>query len=269
MACAVSARRVRARLGVASGRAPLRLPDPVQRWLEPAEPPSDPLVLVGGWSVVSVVSVAAAVVAGGVAALLVAVSACGSGPAWVLIRRRGADDRMVAQLPHALDGVARGLRSGLSPAQAMDEVEANLHGRLAADWSSVRRHREAGGLLADALEGWTEARPLAEVRLAATVLALAVSAGGSRARAVDGVVSTLLDEAAAREEIGAQATQAVLSAVTLGVLPVAFLAVSSSLDPGVGAFLLGSPLGVACLVTGLALDAAGGVWMLHLVGRIR
>jgi tight adherence protein B len=62
-------------------------------------------------------------------------------------------------------------------------------------------------------------------------------------------------------EVRALATQARTSAGVLAVAPLAFTGLVSTIEPGAVAFLVTSPLGLACLLLGLALEALGAVWM--------
>ena len=124
-------------------------------------------------------------------------------------------------------------------------------------------------MLTDSLAVWDRSADLAPLRLAITTLILAAQAGGARARAIDNVVASLHDRLTLGAEVRAHSAQAVLSAMTMSVLPVVFIEVSSSIDPDVGRVLLTTRTGLVCLVGGLVLDAAGAVWMVRIVGRVR
>jgi tight adherence protein B len=101
--------------------------------------------------------------------------------------------------------------------------------------------------------------------LAVTALALGGKAGGEVARALDRVAATLRERRELRAEVRALATQARASAGVLIVAPLAFAALVSTIEPAVAGFLLASPLGLACLAVGLALDGLGALWMAHIV----
>ena len=62
-------------------------------------------------------------------------------------------------------------------------------------------------------------------------------------------------------EVRALASQARASAVVIVVAPAVFAVVAALADPEVLHFLVGTPAGLACLVGGAGLDAAGGAWM--------
>ena len=107
-------------------------------------------------------------------------------------------------------------------------------------------------------------RPIAGVRLTASALELGIAAGGAHARAIDGVAATLRENLAITAEVRAQAAQAQASALVIGLAPIGFTALACLADHRTATFLFQTPAGLACLTVGLALDAAGAIWM----GRI-
>ena len=100
--------------------------------------------------------------------------------------------------------------------------------------------------------------------LAASALALAAEAGGTQARAVDGVAATLRERLAVDAEVRALSAQARLSAIVIAIAPLVFGALAVGTDGRTAAFLLGQPLGWLCLAGGLALDALAAWWMLRI-----
>lgn len=179
------------------------------------------------------------------------------------LRGRGAA-RLEAFLPAALEAIARGLRSGASLRQAVDESARVTTGTLGTDLARVAAEADRGVPVVDALEAWSARRPLPGVRLAVAALALGAETGGAQARAIDGVAATLRQRLAVAAEARALATQARASAAVIAVAPLVFCALASIADPRLGEFLLRTPLGLLILVAGLGLDAAGALWMAHL-----
>jgi tight adherence protein B len=122
-----------------------------------------------------------------------------------------------------------------------------------------------GSPVATALAGWA-APPgaSADVRLVAAALTLGAHAGGEVARAVDRIAVTLRERAELRGEVRALATQARASAAMLTLAPLGFAGLVASVEPAAIGFLLTTPIGLLCLVLGLALNAAGAAWMSHI-----
>ena len=126
----------------------------------------------------------------------------------------------------------------------------------------------AGAPVEQALAAWAGADPTPD---------LAPGHHGARASApepaarwperCDRVAATLRERRELRAEARALATQARASAGVLTVAPVAFAALVSAIEPGVVAFLVTTPAGLACLAIGLALDGLGALWMARIVDR--
>jgi len=260
----------------APGASPAR-PGPRGDWRAPVWLPGalaacgvgvDPSRAWRGWLTATALGVGAALVAGGPGAAVVAALVALAGPAvaWRLSRHRG-DARLEAELPSAMDAVARGLRSGGSLRQALAEAAAaagTAGGTLATDLRAVARATGHGATVVAALEAWAARRPRPGVRLAVAALCLGAETGGAGARAVDGVAATLRVRQATLAEARALATQARVSAVVIGVAPLAFCALAAATDDRTADFLLRSPAGLAMLLAGLSLDALGALWMARL-----
>jgi tight adherence protein B len=174
---------------------------------------------------------------------------------------------LVDQLPTVLDDIARAVRSGSSLRQACTEA-ADGGGPARADLRGIVGRVERGLPLPTALAAWADASPVTDVRVAAAALALTASAGGPQAQAVDRAAATLRERRAVAGEVHAQSAQARLSAIVIGFLPVAFLLWAAVTDSRTAAFLVASPMGWCCLAAGLALEAAGGLWMRRILREV-
>jgi tight adherence protein B len=97
------------------------------------------------------------------------------------------------------------------------------------------------------------------------MIAIAARLGGSNAAALDRTAASLRVLAADRQERQGQAAQARLSAHVLTVVPLAMLSLLLLLDSDVRA-TLHTPIGAACVVSGLFLNGVGWLWMHHLIG---
>ena len=164
-------------------------------------------------------------------------------------------------LPGALDEIARSLRAGASLVQAIDDAARTTPGAIGDDLFAVVAAHRSGVPLADALARWRSTRPLPGVRLTASALELGLAAGGTHARAVDGVAATFRDNLAISAEVRAQAAQAQASALVIGLAPIGFTALACLADHRTASFLFQTPAGLACLAVGGTLDAAGAMWM--------
>ena len=199
------------------------------------------------------------ILAGG--ALLTGIGA----PPVVLRSLRGrAAARAEADLPGALEEVARGLRSGASLRQAVAGAADTARGILGAELGLVATAAGQGVPLVAALEDWARRSSRSGVRLAVAALSLGAETGGAQARAVDGVAATLRDRLAVAAEVRALTSQTRASMLVIALSPLVFCAFASATDHRTSTFLFRTPFGVACLAGGIALDVAGAAWMRRL-----
>ncbi|HEX6596550.1 MAG TPA: type II secretion system F family protein [Acidimicrobiales bacterium] len=250
------------------GRLAVMVPDPPP-WVEPALDAAGidlaPAAAWWGWTGAVAAGAALGLMAGGVALALLAAALLTAGPAVVVRSRRGrGDERLEGVLPAALEAVARALRSGASLRQAVAEAAGATPGRLGRELDVVAAQVERGAMLLDALEALAVRRPLPGVRLAVAALCLGVETGGAQARAVDGVATTLRDRMAVAAEVRALSSQARVSAVVIGLAPVAFGGFAATTDPRTAQFMFHTPAGLMLLAVGVILDGLGWLWMQRL-----
>ena len=202
---------------------------------------------------------------GGPGLAVVATVAVAVGPLLALGVLRDRADRLAeAALPDVLEAIGRGLRSGASLSQAIAEAAGAAPPAVAPDLTVLGIEAAHGAGLAAALDSWAQRRPLPGIRLAVAALGLGAETGGAQARAVDGVAATIRGRLAVEAEVRALSSQARSSALVIGVAPIAFALLAVGGDDGTAEFLFRTPLGLACLVAGLALDGLAAWWMARL-----
>ena len=155
--------------------------------------------------------------------------------------------------------IARSLRAGLSPAQALAAADASVP-------RAVTSTALAEGLSA-ACAAWRTHDQRAAVRLLTTALDVGAAAGGSLARSLDAVADTVECRAAIDREMWAQAATARASAAVLVAAPIAFSGLAMVGDRSALAFLTRTGPGLACLIVAAALDIAGACWMAKITVR--
>lgn len=207
--------------------------------------------LVGGLGLAAVAAVAVVVVP-------VAALAAGAG--------RG-ERRLEAELPGALEAVARALRSGASLLQAIEEAAAATSGPLGSELRQVSTSVHNGEALVAAIDAWGRLHASAAARLAVSALGLGAETGGAHARAIDGVAATIRSRLAVSGEVRALSSQARLSGVVISLAPLGFAVLATASDERTAHFLLRTPVGLMCLSAGLTLDGLAALWM-HRLARI-
>ena len=207
----------------------------------------------------------AAVVLAGVPAGMMVTAAIAAGPVMLLRARRGTGDaRLQAALPEALEAVARSLRSGSSLLQAVEEAGSTTSGALGSELRAVAARARRGSSLVDSLDDLAARRPIGSLQLAVSALCLGIETGGAQAQAVDGVAATIRDRHNLAAEVRALSSQARASAAVMGLSPIGFGVFAGATDPRTATFLLHTPLGLAFVAGGLVLDAVGWLWMRRL-----
>jgi len=186
------------------------------------------------------------------------------GPVFVATRAGGADRRVRAAVPDVLDGVVAQVRVGGTVTEAVHALAARP-GPLAADLRRLSARLQLGAPLAEALGLWADERPVPGVRAAAGALTLVTTVGGSASGPLEGLAASLRADTAAAGEARALSAQARVSAVVVGLAPLAYLAFSTMADPGSSRVLVATTPGRVCLALGIALEAIAAWWMRALV----
>jgi tight adherence protein B len=226
----------------------------------------EPEAALGWWGLGVVVAVWCSLLLAPGLVVPAAATAVVAGPVSLRLRAGHADRRARADLPAVLDLVVARLRAGGTVRDAVEDL-AERPGPLAPDFVRLRARLALGAALEDALAAWGAERPLAGVRATAGALSLVAGIGGSAAAPLEGLAASLRADEAAAGEAHALSAQARMSAVVVGLAPVAYLGFTTATDPGATRVLVGTTVGRICLVVGLGFEVAAAAWMRAIVGR--
>lgn len=179
-------------------------------------------------------------------------------------RRRAAAARTAAQLQIACDGLAASLAAGV-PIETALQVAAG-------DWAPldvvVRSVRLGGSVPTRMRELAAELPGAADLRLVAAAWQVAERGGAGLAAAVTSVAALLRRRQATRRLVRSELASARATARLLAGLPVLTLALGSGLGGDPIAFLVGTPVGLACLGGGLLFALAGLWWIETIAGAV-
>ena len=203
--------------------------------------------------------------AGSVGALFGMAGSVAASFAVLRINRHRRDQVIEGQLPGFLEAIARGLRTGLQLGPAAIEAASSTPSPLHHEVAPLADELQRGIRSADVFERWANRSPHSGAGLAAAAIAFAATAGGARARAIDGVADTLRDRAALELEVRSLTSQARVSAMMIAALPAGFMLLSAGMGDDGASFLFTTPLGLAILAIGLGLDVIGALWMRRIV----
>ena len=206
-----------------------------------------------------------AIQAGSVGAMLGMAGSVAASLAALRINHHRRDRVIEGQLPGFLEAIARGLRTGLQLGPAAIEAASSTPSPLYDEVAPLAAELHRGIRSADVFERWAGRRPHSGAGLAAAAMAFAATAGGARARAIDGVAATLRERAALELEVRSLTSQARVSAMMIAALPAGFMLLSAGVGHDGTSFLFTTPLGLAILAIGLGLDVIGALWMRRIV----
>jgi tight adherence protein B len=196
-----------------------------------------------------------------------------AGWAWTMVSRRLVQrprrprrpDVLQGQLADAVSAIASASRAGLSLPQALRVAAEQTPPPVGTALNGVVDRTRLGASLDEALDGWSAATPIPDVRLATAVLRLHRRTGGALAPVLEGLAKTLRERRAAVREVRSLTAQARLSGAILGLLPIGFflfLWITARRDM---AAAIGTSLGRTAIVVGLALEAAAFLWIRRLL----
>jgi tight adherence protein B len=196
-----------------------------------------------------------------------------AGCAWAMVSRRLVQrprrprrpDVLQGQLADAVSAIASASRAGLSLPQALRVAAEQTPPPVGTALSGVVDRTRLGASLDEALDGWSAATPIPDIRLATAVLRLHRRTGGALAPVLEGLAKTLRERRAAVREVRSLTAQARLSGAILGLLPIGFflfLWITARRDM---AAAIGTSLGRTAIVVGLALETAAFLWIRRLL----
>lgn len=197
-----------------------------------------------------------ALVAPPVLPVVVALVVLGGREVWRVRARRREAEATAARVLEACELVAAEVAAGQPPGAAL--------GHACGAWPPLRGAAEAaelGGDVPGALRRLGGAAGAGQLRLVAAAWEVAHRSGGGLADALTRVTTSLRADRATRRLVAGELASARATARLVAALPGVALLLSSAGGGGAWAFVVGTPLGWACLVAGLSLGLAGLWWI--------
>ncbi|NDU73979.1 type II secretion system protein [Actinomadura sp. DSM 109109] len=175
-----------------------------------------------------------------------------------LKERRTRPQRRRSSIIELCDAMAAELAAGRMPDEAFTLAAAVLDPHVSEELLALPRPPP------DHLDELAT-RPGAEgLRLLAACWRIGSERGGTLATVLDGLAGALRDEEAQRQDVSVQLAGPRATARLLAALPLLGLAMAAALGAHPIPFLCTTLPGLACLITGTALNATGLYWTRHL-----
>ncbi|WP_434352189.1 type II secretion system F family protein [Trichococcus flocculiformis] len=162
------------------------------------------------------------------------------------------------QLPQALSLISNGLRAGFSFSQAMAVVGREMEAPIADEFAKVLRDNSYGKNMDEALLDLGKRTDDEDLDIFITTLLIHLQVGGDLSEILDTISETIRERVKLKGDIRTMTAQSQMSAVVIGILPVAIAAVMFVLNPSYIGSLFLDPLGLMMVgvATGMMLLGA-------------
>jgi tight adherence protein B len=178
---------------------------------------------------------------------------------WVLFRRRRRMKAFAAQLPDALEMLARTLRAGQSLAFGFRMVSEEMSAPISQEFGRVFEEQNLGVSMEEALHDLAARIPNLDLKFFVTAVILQRQTGGDLAEVLDKISSLIRDRFRIWGQVQALTGEGRLSGIVLLAMPfVVFLAVYQ-LNPGYVMVLFTDPMGKKMLAGAIVLQLIGAV----------
>jgi tight adherence protein B len=187
-------------------------------------------------------------------------AAMGSLPfVWAWWKRRSRLRKFGAQLPDALELVARALRAGHSLAAGFQLVGNEMAAPMGEEFTRVYEEQNLGIPLEEALEDMAERVPNLDLRFFATAVIIQRQSGGDLAEILDKIGHLVRERFKIWGQVQALTGEGRLSGIVLLALPPVLFITMYKLNPGYVMMLFEDPMGKQMLAAALVLQAVGAI----------
>ncbi|ACX52175.1 Type II secretion system F domain protein [Ammonifex degensii KC4] len=171
--------------------------------------------------------------------------------------RRQRLARFQSQLPDALSLMANTMRAGFGMLQAMDVVRREMPPPISQEFGRTLAELGLGMGVEEALERLSHRVPSDDLDLAVTAVIIQRQVGGNLAEILDNIATTIRERVRLKGEIRALTAQGRISALIIGLLPLALALILSLINPSYLLTLIYEPLGRIMLGLGAAGEIVG------------
>jgi tight adherence protein B len=185
--------------------------------------------------------------------------------AWMRSRKLKAFN---ANLPEAIDMLARALRAGHAMAGAIEMVGDSAPPATGQEFAEVFRQQNFGLPLREALLQMLERVPSADLRVLVTAIIVQRETGGNLVEVMDRTVFMIRERQRIQGDIRTQTAQGRLTGWILSLMPIVLMVIINIMDPGYSKILLTDPLGRKLIYVGMGLIVVGSLIIRQIVNGV-
>ncbi|TWT95978.1 Bacterial type II secretion system protein F domain protein [Botrimarina colliarenosi] len=179
--------------------------------------------------------------------------------AWLIMKRKRRMKKFAAQLPEALELVARALRAGHSLGAGMNLVGAEMSPPICQEFSRCFEEQNLGMPLDEALENLTERVPNLDLKFFATAVILQRQTGGDLAEILDKIGRLIRERFKIWGQVQALTGEGRLSGIVLLALPPMLFGAVYRLNPDYLMLLFTDDMGKKMLIGGIVMQLLGAI----------
>jgi tight adherence protein B len=176
---------------------------------------------------------------------------------WLWWKRNSRLKKFAAQLPEAMELVARALRAGHSLAAGMHVVAEEMPAPISKEFGRVYEEQNLGIPLEEALKGMTERVPNLDLKFFVTSVAIQRQTGGDLAEILDRIGYVVRERFKILGQVKALTAEGRLSGVVLIALPIGLFLLMLWMKPDYVELLWKDPMGVKMSIGAIVLMIIG------------
>jgi len=178
---------------------------------------------------------------------------------WLLFKRKRRFEKFAAQLPEALELIARALRAGHSLGAGFRLVASETSDPIGREFGRVFEEQNLGLPLEDALQGMTTRIPNLDLKFFATAVVLQRQTGGDLAEILDKIGHLIRERFKIWGQVQALTGEGRLSGIVLLALPPALFVAVYRLNPDYVMPLFTEDMGKKMLIGGILMQLLGAL----------
>ncbi len=178
---------------------------------------------------------------------------------WLVLRRKKRIKKFVAQMPDAMELVARALRAGHGLASGLHVVAEEMPPPISHEFGRVFEEQNLGIPLEDAMRGLSERIPTMDVRFFVTAVIIQRATGGDLAEVLDKIGRLIRERFQILGQVQALTGEGRISGTVLLAMPPALLAFCYAMNPDYAGLLFSTEIGKKMLIVTAVLQIIGAV----------